>query len=76
MSERSFEPTIMFFRLTSSLVVFQTMINKILRNLINTRKVASFIDNIIVVTEKEKRYDKVVERLAKNDLYIKPEKYK
>ena len=40
----------------------------------------SFIDNIIVWIEKEKKYNKVVKevvkRLVKNDLYIKPEKYK
>ena len=40
----------------------------------------SFIDNIIVWIEEEKRYNKVVKevvkRLVKNDLYIKPEKYK
>jgi len=42
--------------------------------------VVSFIDNIIVWIEEEKRYNKVVKevvkRLVKNDLYIKPEKYK
>ena len=48
--------------------------------MINTGKVASFIDDIIVKTEEEKEYDKVVEevvkRLAKNYLYIKLEKCK
>ena len=80
MSEGSFEPTVIFFRLTNSLVTFQTIMNKILKNLINTRKVVSFINNIIVVIKKEKEHNKVVEkvvkRLAKDDLYIKPEKYK
>ena len=70
----------MFFELTNSLVIFQAMINKILQNLTNIKKVASFIDNIIVRTEKEEDYDemveKVVRRLAENDLYIKLEKYK
>ncbi len=54
--------------------------NKILQDLVNTREVASFIDNILVGTEEEKRYSKIVEkvvkRLAKNDLYVKLEKYK
>jgi len=49
-------------------------------NLINTGKVASFIDNVIVEIKKEQEYDKVVEgvvkRLVENNLYIKPEKYK
>ena len=78
--ERSFELTVMFFRLTNSLVIFQTMINKILWNLINIRKVACFIDNVIVETEEEEGHDEIVEKvvrkLAENDLYIKLEKYK
>jgi len=56
------------------------MINKILQDLINIRKVASFINNVMIETEKEERYDKVVEkvvkRLVENNLYVKPEKYK
>ena len=39
---------------------------------------ATFIDNIIIATEMEERYNKVVEevlkRLEKNDLFVKPEK--
>jgi len=54
--------------------------NEILQNLINTVEVASFIDNVIIEIEKEKEHDKVVEevvkRLAKNDFYVKLEKYK
>ena len=78
--EESFELMVIFFRLINSLVTFQTMINKILCDLINTRKVASFIDNVIVGTEMEERHDeiveKVVKKLAENNLYVKPEKYK
>jgi len=78
--EGSFEPTMMFFRLTNSLATFQTMINKILQNLINTGKVVSFIDNVIIGTEEEKEHDELVEemvrRLAENDFYVKPEKCK
>jgi len=47
--------------------------------LINTRKVASFIDDIIVGTEREKGHNEVVEvikRLAENNLYVKLEKCK
>jgi len=50
------------------------------RNLINTREVASFIDNIIVKTKKKEEYDEVIEeivkKLAENYLYVKLEKYK
>ena len=70
----------MFFGLTNFLAIFQTMMNKILCNLINTGKVESFIDDIIVGTEKEEGYNEIVEeivkRLAENDLYVKLEKCK
>ena len=52
--------------------------NKILRDMINKEKVAAFMDNILVGTEIEKGYNKIVEevlkRLEENDLYVKPEK--
>ena len=76
----SFKPMVMFFRLTSSLAMFQTIMNEILQNLINTGEVASFIDDIIVGIEEEEEHDEVVEevvkRLVENNLYIKLEKYK
>jgi len=56
------------------------MMNEILQDLINTRKVASFIDNIIIRTEMKEGHNKLVEevvrRLVENNLYVKPEKYK
>ena len=68
----------MFFGLTNSSVIFQMMINKIFQDLINTGKVVSFIDDIIVGIEEEKEYDKVVKevvnRLVENNLYIKQKK--
>ena len=61
-------------------MTFQMIINTILQNSVNIRKVASFIDNVIMGMEKEEEYDEVVEeivkKLVKNDLYIKPERYK
>jgi len=40
----------------------------------------SFINNVIIGTEGEEEHDELVEevirRLAKNNLYVKPEKYK
>ncbi len=47
-SERSFEPTVMFFGLTNSPATFQAIMNKLLRDLINMGKVAAFIDDVIV----------------------------
>jgi len=70
----------MFFGLTNLPATFQVMMNEILRGLINTRKVASFIDNIIVGTEKKEEHSEIVEevirRIEKNDLYVKSEKCK
>jgi len=78
--EKLFEPTVIFFRLINSSVMFQTIINKILQDLINTGKIVSFIDDVIVETEEEKGHDEVVEkvikRLVENNLYVKLEKYK
>jgi len=47
--KESFEPIVIFFKLANSPVTFQTIMNKILLDLINTGKVASFIDNVIVI---------------------------
>ena len=79
-SEGSFELMVMFFELTNSLATFQTMINETPQDLINTGKVASFIDDIIIGTKEEKGYNEIVEevvkRLVENDLYVEPEKCK
>ena len=80
MPEGSFEPTVMFFRLTNSPATFQAMMNELLRDLTNTGKVAVFIDDVIVGTETEEGYNElvaeVVKRLEENNLYVKPEKCK
>jgi len=56
------------------------MMNEILWDLINTGKVASFIDNVIIGTEMEEGHDELVEevvkRLAENNLYMKLKKCK
>ena len=80
MLERSFKPVVMFFGLTNLLAMFQTIMNEILWDLINTGKVASFIDDIIIGTETEEEHNELVEEVvrssAENNLYIKPEKCK
>jgi len=56
------------------------MMNKILRNLINTGEVASFIDNVLVGTKEEEKHNKIVEevvrKLVENNLYVKLERCK
>ena len=64
---------VIFFRLINLPVIFQTMINKILQDLINTGKIASFINNIIIETETKEEHnelvEKVVGRLAESERY-------
>jgi len=68
----------MFFGMTNLPATFQVMMNEILRDLINERKVAAFVNDMLVEIETEEGYDEIVEeilrRLEENDLYIKPEK--
>ena len=71
---------VMFFGLTNSPVMFQAIMNELLKDLINTGKVAAFIDDVIVEMETEERHDElvaeVIKRLEENDLYVKLEKCK
>jgi RNase H-like domain found in reverse transcriptase/Reverse transcriptase (RNA-dependent DNA polymerase) len=73
-----FEPTVMFFGLTNSLVTFQTMMNHILHPLIKQGKVLIYMDDIIVFTktidEHRKVTRKVLKILRENNLFLKPEK--
>ena len=56
------------------------MMNELLRDLINTGKVAAFIDDVIIRTETEEEHEElvveVINRLEENDLYVKLEKCK
>ena len=64
--------------MTNLLAIFQAMMNKILRDLINKGKVTAFVDNVLVEIETKEDYNEIIEeilkRLEENDLYIKPEK--
>ena len=70
----------MFFGLTNSPATFQAMMNKLLRDLIDTGKMVAFIDDVLIGTESEEGHDKLVaemiKRLEENNLYVKPEKCK
>ena len=78
--ERFFKPTVMFFRLTNLLAMFQAIMNKLLKDLINTGRVVAFIDNVIVRTETEEGHHEIVveviRKLEENNLYVKLEKCK
>jgi len=68
----------MFFGMTNSPTMFQAMMNKILRDMINKGKVVAFVNDILVGTETEEGYNEMVEevlrQLEENNLYVKPEK--
>jgi len=65
MLEGVFELTVMFFGLTNSLVTFQAMINDLLRDMIETRDVVAFIDDVIVGTETEKGQNEIIEKILR-----------
>jgi len=79
MPERSFEPIVMFFRLTNSPATFQAIMNDLLRDLVVEEKVVVFIDDVMVATETEEGHNEIVKevlrRLEENDLFVKLEKY-
>ena len=78
MHMRSFEPMVMFFGMTNLPAIFQAMMNKILRDMINKGKVAAFVDNVLVGIKIEEGHNEIIEKVLKrleaNDLYVKPEK--
>jgi len=55
------------------------MINEISKDIINEGKITAFINDILIRTKTKKGYneimEKVLKRLEKNNLYVKPEKY-
>ena len=75
---KSFEPMVIFFGITNLPATFQTIINEILRNIINKEKMTVFVDDILVGTKIEKEHNEIIEevlkRLEENNLYVKPEK--
>ena len=62
---RLFEPVVMFFGMMNSPAMFQVMMNKILRDMINKEKVVVFVDDMLVGTEMEEGHDEVVEDVIK-----------
>jgi len=69
---------VMFFRLTNSPATFQTMMNHLLKDLINEGKVAMYLNDILIFTEDLLEHCEIVKRvlqiLQENKLYLKPQK--
>ena len=79
MPEGSFEPMVMFFWLTNSPAMFQTIMNDLLRDLVMEEKVAVFFNDVIIAIEIEEGHNEIVEevlrKLEENDLFVKSEKW-
>jgi len=70
---------IMFFGLANLPAIFQVVMNDLLRDIIEVRDAAAFIDDVMIGTKTEEGHDKILEevlkRMVENDLFMKPEKY-
>jgi histidyl-tRNA synthetase len=68
----------MFFDLTNSPATFQTMMNDILRELINEGKVIVYLDDILIFTDNLEEHQLLTKQVLKivqdNKLFPKPEK--
>ena len=70
----------MFFSMTNSLAVFQTMLNDISQNLIADGIMIVYLDNILIFTLILKDYwkamHKILKMLARHKMFLCPKKYK
>jgi Reverse transcriptase (RNA-dependent DNA polymerase) len=55
----------MYFGLMNSLATFQTMMNSIMRDLIDQGVVVVYIDHILIFMMTEKEHDEIVEKVLK-----------
>ena len=73
-----FEPLVMFFGMTNSLAIFQTMMNDIFRNLIAEGIMVVYLDDILIFTRTEEEHAKaiwwVLQVLQDNKLFLRLEK--
>jgi len=60
-----FKLTVMYFGLMNSPATLQAMMNNLFRDMINKGDIATFINDVLVVTETEKGHDKVVEEVLR-----------
>jgi hypothetical protein len=71
-----FEPLVMYFSLTNSPATFQTMMNKILQDLITEGIVSVYLDDIFTNSLEEhcRITCLVLDRMREHKLYLRPEK--
>ena len=78
-SDGLFEPTVMFFGLTNSPATFQTMVDDELMEFVDAGIASVYMDDIVIHTdgtkeEHEATVHKILTRLEKLGLFLKPEK--
>ena len=74
-----FKPRVMFFGLTNSPATFQTMMNEIFQEELREGWVSIYMDDILIHTDSDrprhrKCVHRILDKLKKHDLYLKPEK--
>jgi hypothetical protein len=74
-----YEPRVMFFGLTNSPATFQTMMNAIFAEELLEGWVTIYMDDILIHTPNDledhrKKVHRILDKLQRHDLYLKPEK--
>ena len=68
----------MFYGLTNSSTIFQTIINHLFHNLINRSILVIYMDDLLIFTKMLEEHNLVIEEVLKilkdNDLFLKAEK--
>ena len=78
-SKGLFKLTVMFFGLTNSLAMFQTMMDNIFHEEIAQGWLKIYMDDLIIATDNDetshvKKVPPILQKLQDHDLYLKPEK--
>jgi len=78
-NEGLYEPTVMFFGMTNSPATFQAMMNAIFEDEIREGWLTVYMDDMLITTPDDpvfhkKCIHKILDKLEKHDLYLKPEK--
>src|SRR5712672_1239557 len=78
-NEGLYEPTVMFFGMTNSPATFQAMMNAIFKDEIQEGWLTVYMDDMLIATNDDptlhtKYVHRILDKLEKHDLYLKPEK--
>jgi len=73
-----FEPLVMYFGMTNAPGAFQSLMNKIFREMISNGKIVVYLDDILIYSKTLEQHREIVRevlrRLKQHNLYLKPEK--